>query len=105
MATKIVTVSDLSGSEGAQPRNLVVNGRTRVIDLTAEEYAELKAAQELYNRFLSVSSILPGASSVRVKSNAPKPRIVRAWALANGYLVGDRGRIAAHIYDAYGRNV
>jgi hypothetical protein len=43
-------------------------------------------------------------SSPRVKNPSeisPKPADVRAWALANGYKVGDRGRIPAHVITAY----
>jgi DNA polymerase-3 subunit epsilon len=43
------------------------------------------------------------SSPVNVAPAGVSPAAVRAWARANGYDVGERGRLPAEVFDAYGR--
>ncbi len=52
---------------------------------------------------VSAPAPAPGSSAVSVSavSVVPDARLVREWARENGYTVGERGRLPAHVRDAY----
>ena len=107
MGTRIITTSDISGTEGAAKRYIMVNGQKRTLDLTDSEFHAFIAAQKLFGEVVAVATpVIPRRAVARVKArNAPNPALVREWARVNGYVVGTRGRISARVLAAYGRNV
>lgn len=57
-------------------------------------------------RVIKARGVAPAASSVTAASTqagarGAAPSVVRAWAIANGFEVGVRGRINAEVFDAY----
>lgn len=102
MATKQLTVSDLSGEPDASTVQLALGSERRDVDLTEAERAELDA---LLRPYLSVSR--------RAEPTAPRPNrdipvttaeqraAIRRWGRANGFELADRGIIPKTVYQAY----
>ncbi|OYO14024.1 Lsr2 dimerization domain-containing protein [Enemella evansiae] len=102
MATKHLTVSDLSGEPGAATVQLALGSERRDVDLTEAERAEL---DDLLRPYLSAGR--------RAEQAAPKPNrdipvttaeeraAIRKWARENGFELADRGMIPKEIYRAY----
>ena len=103
MAAIEYRVSDLSGAEGdVSPASLVVGRQAVDIDLTAEEFEELKSVLEVYT----------SAGRKRIKGKAAKYstpptegkdqlRAMREWLNSHGYDVPKRGAIAPELHEAY----
>lgn len=102
MATKNVTVSDLSGEPDAATVQLALGSERRDVDLTEAERAEL---DDLLRPYLSAGR--------RGEQAAPKPNrdipattaeeraVIRSWGHANGFELADRGIIPRAVYQAY----
>jgi hypothetical protein len=108
--TIVQLVSDLSGEEiGAEEGRSIefaYDGVTYRIDLTVEE---AEAFDEAIAPYVEAASQLSGsrrrpgrqARSARRGGSGRDTRAIREWANANGYKVGDRGRIPSDIVEAY----
>ena len=127
VVVEVTRTSDLSGVEGAEPFSIVVRGNRISLDLTPQEIDELlntpvisrpattdddadtvEYADEddtvghvVYS--LSDLAVAFGASPAAKSGAESDTGKVRAWARANGYTVGDRGRIHADILAAYAK--
>lgn len=97
MARKTIVhvVDDLNGSPNAAPIMFSVNGENYRIDLNKRNTDTFMRRLDKY-----VTAAKPVKASRRRKGN-PANRAIREWALANGYTIGDRGRISAGIQTAY----
>lgn len=110
MAQKIIIerTSDLSDTPGAEEVLFGVNGKSYIIDLTADE---AKAFQDFLAPYVSAGRTAPTKGKGPKTANVPSPsdeghkqriRTIRAWAEANGHLKkGSRGRISADVQEAY----
>lgn len=101
MAVETMTTvrDDLDDSPDAVPRYFSLGTNAYRIDLTDENWATLLDVMHPY-----VAAAQP--SRVRVPTppeQADYRRRVREWALDNDLDVGQRGRIASHIIEAYER--
>ena len=106
-------VDDLDGSTITQGDGGTVSfgldGKHYEIDLTNANAAQLRdALTPFIGKARSASSArsaaAPRSSSPRRRASAgssSETQAIREWAQANGYPVGDRGRIAAEIREAY----
>ena len=109
MATKTIQqlIDDLDGTvlePGAGETVLFsLDGRAYEIDLTDAHAAALRDALAPYiaagRRPGGVAAAAPRRRSGRSSSNANAD--MRAWAVANGYKVSDRGRLSASVQEAY----
>ena len=101
MARQVISVltDDLDGTEGKgiETVRFGLHGATYEIDLTRAHAKELEKALRPY---LDKARKAGRPSSARrsVKSDA---KTVRAWAVANGYDVPDRGRIPKTVQEAF----
>ncbi len=102
-------VDDLDGTvldEGdGQTIRFALEGRTYEIDLTDANADKLRAA---FAPFIAVARTVPATGrasggSRRSRSSGGDLAAIRSWAQANGYSVGDRGRISADVREAYER--
>lgn len=106
MARKVVTtyISDLSGKEAEETIDLHLDGISRRLDLTSSEAQKLRKVVEPY---LEKGQKIPRSEKLarrKTGSNAAERQErarIRSWAQENGYDIGDRGRIAAEIQEAY----
>ncbi|MFN3707550.1 histone-like nucleoid-structuring protein Lsr2 [Microcella sp.] len=109
MAHKIVLVDDLDGTElgdNAVTTRFSLNGAHYEIDLNESNRQKLADALAPFiaaGRRASAGVAAGRASGAKKRGGASKSNTsaIREWANANGHPVGDRGRIPAHIVDAY----
>ena len=87
-----------------------LDGKHYEIDLTNANAAQLRdALAPFIAKARSASSARAAAPAARASSgrkrasagSSAETQVIREWAQANGYPVGDRGRIAAEIREAY----
>jgi hypothetical protein len=108
MAKKTITITtvidDLTGEEISDGKTVTFGyeGVTYEIDLSTKNAEKLHKALEGYIAAGRRVGTVKRASGAR-KSSADSERLntIREWANANGYTVGDRGRIKAEIVEAY----
>ena len=100
MAMQIVTICDLDGKKSAEAVTFGIDGMTFQIDL-CKSHRE-KMAKD-------VGKVTDHARKVRARSNGHRPARggksrsaeIRAWAVANGVDVSDRGRISGDVERRY----
>jgi len=119
MAVKTVFIDDLDGSPlsgSSSSTTFSLNDATYEIDLSAENLAKLK---EALAPFVKAGRRVSAPREVKAKPvekpSTPRSRrgagrhsngandvtAIREWARANGFTVGDRGRIPSPVIDAY----
>jgi len=109
MAHKIVLVDDLDGTElgdNAVTTRFSLNGAHYEIDLNESNQQKLADALAPFvaaGRRASASAASGRAATAKKRGGGTKSNTsaIREWANANGHPVGDRGRIPAHIVEAY----
>ena len=107
MAQRVITqlVSDLSGDEVVQGKGETIEfsyrGQSYSIDLTEQEAAGFDKAVAMYIEHASKVGRRRSVGNVRRATPTADTKAIREWAQANGYEVGDRGRIPAEVKDAY----
>lgn len=104
MAQKVnvVVTDDFDGTEGASTVRFGLDGVEYEVDLTPEHEEQLRG---FLNAYVGVGrKVASGARSVRRVSKRAAggdTNAIRTWARANGYEIGDRGRISQEVKDAY----
>ncbi len=106
MAIKTVLIDDFDGTPlaaSSATTTFALNGVQYEIDLAPENSAKL---EEALAPFIKAGRRVGGASrGASASKRRPASRsdlgAVREWAQANGYKVGDRGRIPADVLEAY----
>jgi hypothetical protein len=102
--TTVTITDDIDGSGSAKEVSFSLNGRSWVIDLNAKNRAALEKALKPYIAKATEQRGSGRRGKVVRKSSRAKSRdlaAVREWAKSNGHQVSDRGRISAHIQEAY----
>lgn len=102
--TKVVLIDDIDGTPATHTHHLTLDGRTVRLDLNETHHADLVAQVGGWLEAGTVVRQHVRRAPVTTRSNPLTPHEraeVRLWARANGYAIGDRGRIAAHIIDAW----
>ena len=100
-------IDDLDGSvidDDGETIRFALDGRDYEIDLSPANAQQLRAAFEPYiraGRGVSGRATARPRGARSSRSRGSDLAAVRAWANENGYTVGDRGRIPAHIQEAY----
>lgn len=110
MATRTVTIltDDLDGSElpaGTSTTTFSLNGTNYAIDLAPSNAKRLEEALAPFVARARKSGSARRSSGGAKRGRAGSDRLaeIRSWASANGYQVGDRGRIKAEIVEAFER--
>lgn len=105
MAQHIQTryIDDLDGTdlgESANTLSFAFDDKNYSIDLSDENAETFRQAIAPY---IEAGRRVTGtrAKTTRARSAGGNTTAVREWARANGYEISDRGRIPAHIRDAY----
>ncbi len=115
MAKKTLIIDDLTGETGARTHALRFDGTDYEIDLTDASFAELRSLLKPYLRAGRQvgGDVVAGArrgrpssdeSGVRRRPNskpAPDSAAIRAWARSVGMAVTERGRVPAHVREAW----
>ncbi|MDY0914484.1 Lsr2 family protein [Rathayibacter festucae] len=107
MAQKLTLIDDLDGSaiEGdGGTVSFSIDGANYEIDLSAENAAALRGVFEKYvaaGRRVRREGNAGSSSPARGKSDPERLKAIREWAAENGHEVSPRGRISAHVQEAY----
>jgi hypothetical protein len=102
-------IDDLDGGQAAETVTFGIDGAHYEIDLTAKNAAKLRDSLATYVASARRSSRSTGrvASASGRRSGRPartdreQTHAIREWARKSGHKVGDKGRIPAHILEAY----
>jgi len=96
MASKVILVDDIDGTEGAASHSFAIDGKTYLIDLSDAHYAELTG---VLAKFVKAGRVERRGGGNETVSDT---RLVREWAEKNGHLPKDsRGRIPYSVREAY----
>lgn len=97
--TRIVLTDDLDGSEATSTVGFALDGVTYEIDLNEENAQKLR---DDFTTWLEHARRVGGrARRGTSRGRSDETKRIRKWAQANGYEIGDRGRISAEIRQAY----
>jgi hypothetical protein len=100
---QVLLVDDLDGSPAEETVSFSLDGVSYEIDLTAPHAAEMREAMAQW----IASSRRAGGRTSRGRGRRQgadnQVSVIRAWALANGYQISDRGRVSAEIREAYAK--
>ncbi|MGI5402054.1 histone-like nucleoid-structuring protein Lsr2 [Streptomyces sp. CA-135486] len=101
---QVLLVDDLVGGEADETVTFALDGKTYEIDLTAANADKLRQSLAEFvkagRRTGGRSSTSRGKGRAAAGGNKDTAEI-RAWAKANGFEVNDRGRVPAHVREAY----
>jgi len=94
---QVVLIDDIDGSEASETIVFALEGKEYSIDLNAKHATQLRDALAPYVQHASPRKrrATPAAKS------GPSPAEIRAWAQQMGHEVPARGRIPAHVREAY----
>jgi hypothetical protein len=99
---KVILVDDIDGGEAVETVLFSVDGTAFEIDLNAQNAQALRDAVALYRaRGRKVRTQRTARRHARLPQSGPSTGELRAWALANGHAVADRGRVSQTVRDAY----
>ena len=107
MAQRVIhqLISDLSGVEIPEGDGETVSfgfqGTNYQVDLTNKELEKLEKALQPYIDIATQVKRTRTVGNIRKVSAPADNAAIREWANANGFKVGDRGRIPAEVKDAY----
>lgn len=102
-------IDDLDDGSADETVNFGLDGSTYEIDLSAKNAAALRDSLAKYvanaRRASGRSTRSPSAGGSRrgrpARSDREQTQAIREWARNNGHKVGEKGRIPAHILEAY----
>jgi hypothetical protein len=98
-------VDDLTGDDAAETVTFALDGARYEIDLTADNAAQLRDTLAVYiasaRRAARSGSRPAGAPRRGTRADREQTAAIREWARHNGHQIGDKGRIPAHIIEAY----
>jgi hypothetical protein len=110
MAQKTIVqlIDDIDQGKAEETVSFALDGTSYEIDLSAKNAAKLRDALAIY----VASARKAGRSAGRAAAAAPRrgrpgrsdreqTQAIREWARKNGHKVGEKGRIPAHILEAY----
>lgn len=98
---EVLLVDDIDDTEADETVTFALDGVSYEIDLNSSHATELREQLQIWT---SAGRRTGGrnSSKTRPKSSSAKDRnAIREWARANGHPIGDKGRIAASIQEAY----
>lgn len=110
MATKVITVDDIDGYEGADvaKRDFEIGAATYSIDLGDANFGKLNEALAALAPFLEKAVQVRQAGLARKSTTDRAPRLhgytnsdVRQWANSEGIDVNARGKIADEVYEQF----
>jgi hypothetical protein len=105
MAKQVIMTDDLDGSTEAETVDFSLLGTAYEIDLSSRNRKNLEKALRPYIDVARKTTGRGGRGGGRRRqgrrSSASDLSAVREWAMANGHEISARGRIPAHVREAY----
>jgi hypothetical protein len=104
--TEVRLVDDIDGGEAAETVAFDLEGKNYEIDLSQTHATNLRDVLAPYVAAARRAESSPAARKRRTTAARPpadrqETAAIREWAAANGFAVSTRGRIAAHVREAY----
>jgi hypothetical protein len=104
--TELRLVDDIDGGEADETVAFDLDGKNYEIDLSENHAAMLREVLAPYVAAARRAGSSPTARGRRTTPERPaadrqQTAAIREWAAANGFAVSTRGRIAAHVREAY----
>jgi Lsr2 len=104
--TEVRLVDDIDGGEAAETVAFDLEGKNYEIDLSQTHATKLRDVLAPYVAAARRAGSSPAARGRRTTAARPpadrqETAAIREWAVANGFAVSTRGRIAAHVREAY----
>lgn len=96
--TYVELVDDIDGGKADETVGFSIDGVAYEADLSTKNAQKLRDALAPY---VEAGTRIGGRRATRKARSGPDNAAVREWAAANGYEVGDRGRIPQKVIDAY----
>ncbi len=109
--TIIQLIDDLDEGPADETVRFALDGASYEIDLSTGNAAKLRDALALYvanGRRAgrpTANPAPPGRRTRPARGDREQTQAIREWARKNGYKIGDKGRIPAHILEAFNSNV
>jgi nucleoid-associated protein Lsr2 len=102
----ITLVDDLDGGTADEQIEFALDGKSYEIDLSAANSARLREALAPYvSAARRITGRRRGSSAPsRPSSDREQNKAIREWAEQQGMTISERGRIPAHILEAYHRS-
>lgn len=100
-------IDDLDGREASETVSFALDGTRYEIDLSPDNAAKLRDSLAVYiaNARRSARSGPRSVGRGRPhRTDREQTAAIRDWARKNGHRVGEKGRIPAHVLDAYNDN-
>lgn len=97
--TKTTLVDDTDGSDATSTVTFALDGVRYEIDLNDENASELRSS---FSKWTS-SARRTGGRAKRGTGKANETKLIRGWAVENGYEISGRGRIPAGVREAYAK--
>jgi hypothetical protein len=105
MASKIVLIDDLDGTDADETVTFTLDGVTTEIDLSKQNAANLRKSMQEYishGRRVSGAARAPRSPApAKAQANASHLASVRKWAGEHGFEVSSRGRVPGKVLSAY----
>ncbi|WP_256106857.1 Lsr2 family protein [Streptomyces sp. ODS05-4] len=102
---QVLLVDDLDGGDADETVTFALDGKSYEIDLTTANADKLRGLLKPYTkggrRTGGRSAGARGGKARAASGGSPDTAKIRAWAKENGYDVNDRGRVPAHVKQAY----
>lgn len=98
-------VDDMDGGTAEETVSFALDGTQYEMDLSAKNAAKLRDALAVY--VANARRLRPGSRRVTrvgpavTRTPREQTAAIREWARANKYEIGEKGRIPAHILEAY----
>jgi hypothetical protein len=113
MAQKTIVqlIDDLDQGPADETVSFGIDGTSYEIDLSSDNAAKLRDALAEYvanARRANRSMARPAVATRRVRparGDREQTQAIREWARKNGHKIGDKGRIPAHILEAFNSTV
>lgn len=101
---QVILIDDIDGGEATETVRFGLDQFTYDIDLSDTHAAQLREALAPYvagGRKAGNARGGPRRQAGSSRTNSTRLAKIREWAKANGYSIGDRGRVSKDIVDAY----
>lgn len=102
---QVILIDDLDGGEATETVRFGLDQFTYDIDLSDAHAKELREALDVYvskaRKAGNASRAGGRRTSSPTRSSSTRLAKIREWAKANGYSIGDRGRVSKDIVEAY----
>ena len=95
---QVVLIDAIDGSEASETIVFALEGKEYSIDLNAKHANQLRDA---FAPFVQHASPRKRRATAAAAKSGPAPAEIRAWAQEMGHEVPARGRIPAHVREAY----